>query len=118
MAAIAFMDHKRKCGNGIPKGVSQIPSDEASPNPRNSAERVEVVIDHREFPSYHMSTMKKSVKKKRGKGRPRKAAGMKAIAIAITVTPEQLEIIDDVAVLFGGDRSKALRHIVSQYRGG
>lgn len=61
--------------------------------------------------------MKKAAKKKRGKGRPKKAAKMKVTAITITVTPDQLKIIEGVAVLFGGDRSKAVRHIVGLYEG-
>ncbi len=60
--------------------------------------------------------MKKASKKNKG-GRPKKAAKMKVTAITITVTPDQLKIIDGVAVLFGGDRSKAVRHIVGLYEG-
>lgn len=53
--------------------------------------------------------MKKAAKKKRGKGRPKVAARMKVIQLAITATPEQMAVIKRIQKKYGLDLSKAVR---------
>lgn len=52
--------------------------------------------------------MKKAAKKK-PKGRPRKAAKMKVTQLAITATPEQMEVIHRIMRKYKIDLSKAIR---------
>jgi hypothetical protein len=54
--------------------------------------------------------MKKAAKKKRG--RPKKAAKMRVIQIAATVTPEQMAILKRIMKKHGLDLSKAIRWAV------
>lgn len=56
--------------------------------------------------------MKKAAKKKRGKGRPKKAAKMKVIQLAITATPEQMRVIERIRKKYDLDLSKAVRFAV------
>jgi hypothetical protein len=55
--------------------------------------------------------MKKAAKKN-AKGRPRKAAKMKVIQLAITATPEQMEVIERIQKRYALDLSKAIRWAV------
>jgi hypothetical protein len=55
--------------------------------------------------------MKKAAKKK-AKGRPQKAANMKVIQIAATVTPEQMTVLKRIMKKYGLDLSKAIRWAV------
>ena len=61
--------------------------------------------------------MKKAAKK-RGKGRPKKAAKMKVKQITITIDPEQDAAIKHARKMCGFDVSKAVRWIMKHWKRG
>jgi len=59
--------------------------------------------------------MKKRAKK-RGKGQPKKAKHMKAVVIAVSLTPEHEKKLSEIMKATGLGRSKAVRMLIENWQ--